>query len=460
MQDDRRPQLTNEQQIDRIICGTIITMDPQRRIIDEGAVALAGDVIVAVGPRDDILATTPCQMITGTATDLVVPGYINGHQHLTGDRLIQSSIPDNLAPGESIFSWVVPVHAVHTPDNDELSATLTLAESLSNGVTSTFEAGTVAHPDRVAAAAQRLGARVTLGTWGWDVDEGPFAGPVDEVIDRQRQLLNQEYGPLVSSWVSLVGHDLMSDELAVAASELAKSHDTKLTFHISPTTSDVESYLARTGKRPLVHLDELGVLGPHTVLAHAVHLDDEEVQRFLSSQAAVVSCPWAYLRLGQGITREFRHLQLWQAAGRLALGCDSENAGDSVDGLRVAALFTGLAKDCSVDPTIFGAHEGLELLTIKGAEALGVADRVGSIEVGKQADLVVHSRTGVSWPPLSADPVLQLVWGSDGRSTREVFVAGQLVVDDGEVRGINLPDLREHAQQQQMRLIADAGIRA
>ncbi len=438
MQDDRRSRLTTDQPIDRIICGTIITMDPQRRILGDGAVALAGDLIAAVGARDEILATTSCQTITGTATDLVVPGYINGHQHLTGDRLIQSSIPDNLAPGESIFSWVVPVHAVHTPDNDELSASLTLAESLVNGVTSTFEAGTVAYPDRVAAAAQKVGARVTIGTWGWDVDEGPFAGSVDEVIDRQRQLLNQEYGPLVSSWVSLVGHDLMSDELAVAASELSKGHDAKLTFHISPTTSDVESYLARTGKRPLVHLDELGVLGPHTVLAHAVHLDDDEAQRVLASQAAVVSCPWAYLRLGQGITREFRHLQLWQASGRLALGCDSENAGDSVDGLRVAALFTGLAKDCSIDPTIFGAHEGLELLTIKGAEALGVADQVGSIEVGKQADLVVHDRTGVSWPPVARDPVLQLVWGNDGRSVRDVLVAGQVVVRDGKVLGLDL----------------------
>ncbi len=458
MQDDRRSDNPDGSRAGHIIRGTIITMDPERRLIDDGAVALAGDQIIGVGPANEILASFPSSIVTGSAADLVVPGYINGHQHLTGDRLIQSSIPDNLAPGESIFSWVVPVHAAHTPDNDELSASLTLAESLVNGVTSTFEAGTVAHPDRVAAAAQQVGARVTLGTWGWDVDNGPFAGPVDEVIDRQRQLLTQFNGPLVSSWVALIGHDLMSDELATAASELAKSHDTKLTFHISPTTSDVDSYLARTGKRPLVHLDELGVLGPHTVLAHAVHLDDDEAQRVLASQAAVVSCPWAYLRLGQGITREFRHLQLWQSAGRLALGCDSENAGDSVDGLRVAALFTGLAKDCSVDPTVFGAHEGLELLTIKGAQALGVADQVGSIEVGKQADLVVHDRTGVSWPPLGRDPVLQLVWGNDGRSVRDVLVAGHLVVRDGKVLGLDLEAATIAAAEAAEELIARADI--
>lgn len=443
---------------DLIVRGSIITMNPQRQVIDDGAVAVSGDRIVAVGPASEVVATTTCRNLTGTSHDLVVPGYVNGHQHLTGDRLVQSSIPDGLAPGESIFSWAVPVHAVHSADDDELSATLTLAESLRNGVTTTFEAGTVAHPMRVAAAARRLGARVTVGTWGWDIEDGPWAGSVDEVMARQRELLDRIDGPLVSSWVSLVGHDLMSDQLVVAASELARERGRLLTFHISPSTSDAESYLSRTGRRPLVHLDDLGVLGPHIVLAHAVHLDDDETNRILATGTAVVSCPWAYLRLGQGISREFRHLELWRRGGRLALGCDSENAGDAVDGLRVAALFSGLAKDTSMDPTAFGAHHGLELLTIKGAEALGVADEVGSIEVGKQADLVVHDRTGVSWPPIAADPVLQLVWGSDGRSVRQVLVAGKVVVQDGAVVGLDLDAVAEAADAASVGLVDRAGI--
>ncbi len=444
---------------DLVILGEVLTMDPERLIIPDGAVAVLGEKIVAVGPASEVLTQAKGAAVTGSRDDLVVPGYINGHQHLTGDRLIQSSIPDSLAPGESIFSWVLPVHAVHSPDDDELSATLTLAESLRNGVTSTFEAGTVAHPLRVAAAAEKLGARLTIGTWGWDVKDGPYTGTVDEVIGRQRDLLSRINGPLVSSWVSLVGHDLMSDELAVAASGLARDQDTKLTFHISPSPGDVESYLTRTGVRPLVHLERLGVLGRHCVLAHAVHLDDQEVELILTSGSTVVSCPWAYLRLGQGISREFRHLQIWQGGGRLALGCDSENAGDSVDGLRVAALFTGLAKDCALDPTVFGTHEGLELLTIKGAEALGVSDRVGSIEVGKQADLVVHDRSGVSWPPHGLDPVLQLVWGNDGRSVRDVLVAGRTVVHNGVVVGLDLPSITSEAASASRDLIARSGIR-
>jgi 5-methylthioadenosine/S-adenosylhomocysteine deaminase len=233
----------------------------------------------------------------------------------------------------------------------------------------------------------------------------------------------------------------MSDELVVAATTLARERDVGMTFHLSPSTSDAESYLARTGTRPVVHLDSLGVLGPHLTIAHAVHIDTEEVDLLVDSRTSVVSCPWAYIRLGQGLSHEFRHLDLWQQDGRLALGCDSENAGDMVDGVRAAALFAGLAKERDLDPTVFGAHDALELLTIRGAQALGIADRVGSIEVGKQADIVVHDRSRVEWIPPSPDPVLQLIWGSDGRSVRDVYVAGTKVVADSRLTTVDVDSL-------------------
>lgn len=441
-----------------IVRGTVVTMNADREVIADGAVAVDGDTIAAVDSYEAVRAQWPGATVSGGAGDLVLPGYINGHQHLTGDRLIQSSIPDDLPPGEAIFTWVVPVHGEHTGDDDELSATLTLAESLTNGITTTFEAGTVAHPDRIARAAEKLGARLTIGTWGWDIEEGPFTGTVDEVIDRQRQMLALDTGPLVSGWVSLVGHDLMSDELVVAATELAKASDVGMTFHLSPSTSDTESYLARTGRAPAVHLDSLGVLGRHLSIAHAVHIDDDEVGLIVDSGTGVISCPWAYIRLGQGLSREFRHLDLWQQGGRLALGCDAENAGDMVDGLRAAALFAGMAKERDLDPTVFGAHEALELLTIRGAQALGIDDRVGSLEVGKQADLVVHDRSSIEWIPQSPDAVLQLVWGSDGRSVRDVYVAGNQVVADGLVTAFDVLALADEAVAAGRALRTRAGV--
>lgn len=443
----------------QVIRGTVVTMDPQRRILVDGAVGFDRSGISVVGRFDEVVGDHPTAEISGRPSDLILPGYINGHQHLTGDRLIQSSIPDQLAPGASIVDWVLPIHAAHSGDDDELSATLTLAEAVRNGVTTTFEAGTVAHPERVKAAATAVGARVTLGSWGWDATGGPYSGSVDEVIERQRQLLDLADGDRISAWVTLVGHDLMSDELVSAASALAKQREAGLTFHLSPSAADSVSYLQRTGRAPLVHLDSLAVLGPRLTIAHGVHLNDDELAIVLSSQTSIVSCPWAYLRLGQGASDRFCHLDLWRNGGRLALGCDAENAGDMVDGLRTAALFAGMAKDRDADPTVFGAHDALELLTIGGAEALGMADQIGSIEVGKAADLVVHDRSRVEWVPQSPDPVLQLVWGSDGRSVRDVYIGGQPVVTDGVNRTVDVAALAEEAAAAGASLRSRSGIK-
>lgn len=441
-----------------LVRGTVVTMNPDRDVLADAAVAIDDARIVGVGPFDALRAAHPDATVTGGADDLVVPGYVNAHQHLTGDRLVQSSIPDDLPPGDAIFQWAVPVHAQHQPADDRLSATLTLLESLANGITTTVEAGTVAHPDEVAAAARAVGARITIGTWGWDVEDGPFAAPAPEVLDRQRAVLDTDHGPLVTPWVTLVGHDLMSDELIVGASELARQHSTGLTFHLSPSTGDPEAYLARTDRRPVEHLDSLGALGAHVLIAHGVHLDDREVEILIDTETAVAACPWAYLRLGQGTTHEFRHLELWNRSGRLALGCDAENAGDAVDGLRTAALFAGLAKDVPMDPTAFGAHHAFELLTIKGAEAIGMASAVGSLEVGKQADVVVHDRGGLSWHPPSDDVVLQLVWGSDGRSVRDVWVAGNQVVAGGHPTTVDVDALAEAALSARRKLIERSGV--
>ncbi len=436
----------------------VLTMDPDRRMIADGAVLVDGDRIAAVGPHAELAARTATGVeVVGGPGHLVLPGLINAHQHLTGDRLVRSAIPDDIDAQDAIFRWAVPIHAAHTGDDDELSATLGLVEAVGNGITFTVEAGTVAHPDRVLAAYDAVGVGGTLGTWGWDVADAPFAGTVDEVLDRQRRVLELTTGhPRVDGWVTLVGHDLMSDGLVTAASALAGDHGTHLTFHLSPSDGDAVSYLTRTGRRPVVHLDELGALGPHVLLGHAVHLDDAEVEVVVRRDVAVAYCPWAYLRLGQGVARAGRHAEIVAAGGRVALGCDSENAGDHVDVLRAAAAAAGIALDAG--RARFGAHTALELATIGGARAIGMGHELGSLEPGKRADIVVVDTSGPNWAPRSPDPVLQLVWGSDGRDVRHVVAAGRVVVRDGVCTTVDLPALAAEAQPRQAALLRHAGL--
>ena len=428
-----------------IVNGDVVTMDAARRVLVGGAIAVAGERIEAVGSTSELRARWPQAVCVDAGGGVVTPGLVNAHQHITGDPLARSCTPDNLAPGRSIFEWSVPLHAQHTGDDDELCAQLTSAESALNGVTTIVEAGTIAFPDRVAAGVRRVGIRATIGTWGWDVDSAPFAAAAAEVLDRQRAVLDAlPPGGSITGWVTLVGHGLASDELLTGAAALARDRGVGMTMHLSPTSSDPEVYLARCGRRPVVHLDALGVLGRHLLLAHGVWFDDEEIELVLASGTAIANCPWAYLRHGQGTTGHGRHAEMFLRGGRIALGCDATNAGDQFDILRAAALTAGLAKDVRADPTWFGAHEAFEMATIRGAEALGMSEDIGSLEPGKFADIVIHDPTSPAWNP-RGDTAMQLVWSADGRTVRDVFVAGRAVVRDGCCVTVDLAALHREA---------------
>jgi 5-methylthioadenosine/S-adenosylhomocysteine deaminase len=443
-----------------LVNGDVVTMNPDRHVLEGGAVVFddADGTVVAVGATAQLTAAHPDARVHDASGCVVTPGMINAHQHLTGDPLVRGCIPDLLAPGVSIFEWSVPLHGEHTAADDELSATLCALESLQNGVTMVVEAGTVAHPERVATGMLAAGVRGTVGTWGWDIEVGPFTAPCDEVLARQQAVVEAfPAGGQVEGWITLVGHDLASDALLAGASDLARRLGTSMTMHLSPTSSDPERYLARTGLRPVVHLDRLGVLGPHLLLAHGVWFDDAEIDLVLSSGTAIAYCPWAYLRLGQGVTRMGRHAEIVERGGRVALGCDASNAGDVADILRTAAVAAGIARDGRIDPERFGAHEAFELATIAGARAIGMGDRIGSLEPGKQADLVVHRAVGRGWSP-RGDVGLQLVWGTDGRSVSDVWVAGRQVIADGHSTLVDEQALYAAATDAQRSLLARTGI--
>jgi 5-methylthioadenosine/S-adenosylhomocysteine deaminase len=441
-----------------LVHGDVVTMNASRDVLVGGAVVFDPSGVIAVGSSSALLAEHPDAEVHDVSGCVVTPGMVNAHQHFTGDPLVRSCIPDLLPPGASIFEWSVPLHGAHSGDDDELSATLCAVESLRNGVTTVIEAGTVAHPERVASGMLAAGVRGTIGTWGWDIEVGPFTAPCDEVLDRQRAVVERfPAGGQVEGWVTLVGHDLASDELLAGASELARTLGTSMTMHMSPTSSDPDRYLERTGKRPVVHLDALGVLGPHLLLAHGVWLDDDEIDLVLSSGTAIAYCPWAYLRLGQGVTRVGRHADIVERGGRVALGCDASNAGDVSDILRAAAAAAGIARDGRVDPERFGAHQAFELATIAGAHAVGMGDRIGSLEPGKQADIVVHRARGWGWSP-RGDIGLQLVWGTDGRSVSDVWVGGRQVIAGGRSTAVDEDALYAAAADAQRSLLDRTGI--
>lgn len=441
-----------------VVGGDVVTMNPKREVLLGATVVMQGDRIAEVGPTSEVLARWPGARQLSATGCVITPGLINTHQHLTGDPLLKSTIPDKITTHQAIFDWAVPAHRAHRGEDERLSATLCAAESVLRGVTCVLEAGTTAHPQAVAEGLDEVGIRAVLGVWGSDTPGLPLSGSVPEVIDRQRRLLSDfPSGGRIEGWVALVGHDLASDELLRAAGRLAQDEGVGMTMHISPTSADAELWLARCGKRPLEHFADLGIMGPQLLLGHAVWLDQPELEILLASQTAVAFCPRAYLRLGQGTTQAGRHLDIWKQGGRLALGADAHNAGDDADMLAVAAVCAGLWRDTSMDTQSFGAHDAFELLTLAGADALGKSDELGSLEAGKLADLVVFDTRDVCWVP-RGDVGLQLVWGGVSHTVRDVFVGGRQVVCDFELTGVDLAELSARAGERRQGLLAEAGL--
>lgn len=442
-----------------IVNGDIVTMDAERRILAGGAIAVAGEWIVEVGSTTTLRDRYHAATLVDARGGLVTPGLINGHQHLTNNTLTASCVPDIWPSTKAIGEWSIPLTPNVSGDDEELAATIAAAQSALNGVTMLIEAGTVTHADRLAAGVRAVGVRATTGIWGSSIPGRPYCGPTDEALAHQRAMLDAfpPDGGLVTAWVTLIGHNTASDDLLAGAADLAREYGTGMTMHMSPIRDDPDHYLAHRGRRPIEHLHDLGVLGRHLLIAHGVWLDDAEVELLVESGTAVAYCPWAYLRLGQGASRMSRHAEMHLRGGRVCLGCDAANAGDHVDILKQAALAAGLAKDMRVDPTWFGAHEALEMATIRGAEAIGMDHLVGSIEAGKMADIVIHDADHPAWAT-RGDPVLQLVWATDGRSVHDVFVAGRPVVRDGRCVRVDLHELRPLAAERQAAILAATGL--
>jgi 5-methylthioadenosine/S-adenosylhomocysteine deaminase len=440
-----------------IVGGEIVTMNPSGQVVLDATIAIADGRILAIGETDVLRSRFPGTAELDATGCIVVPGLINAHQHTTADPLVRSLIPDNISSYSSIFEWIVPLHQQLSAEDDEIGALLSGVESLSLGVTTLLDPGTVENPLQVAAGLRQAGIRARVGRWGSDTPGMPFAESVEATLAAQEQtVLAVGQSGLVTGWVTLIGHSLASDELFTGAAELAQRIDAPFSFHISPGPDDAVAYLERTGSRPLVHLNRLGVLSPRLVLGHAVHLDDAEIDVLVASGAGVAACPGAYMRLGQKYTSGGRYLDLIRRGGRVAVGCDSHNAGDVPDVLRSAWLLAAVERDRDSGDQL-RAHEAFGLATIDGARAIGMADDIGSIEVGKAADIVLMDTRDPAWMP-RGDLALQLIWGCPSHTVRDVVVNGEIVVRDRKVLSVDTQAMAQELNERSRALLRRAGI--
>lgn len=452
----------------------VVTMNESRDIIRDGAVAVDGASIVAVGKARDLEATYAPKRVTGGDRFVVTPGMVNSHIHITGEPLTRGYVPDDTPFEENVFEWLCPLYSMYTPEEEKLSAQLAAAEMLRSGTTCFLEAGTIRFVDEVVDGLRETGIRGRVGRWIWDLPPEPdvYRQNTDEAIANLQAVLEAYPGggtngsaseasdstdPLISAWSILVGHTTCSDPLWQAARELATEHGVGMSFHMSPARSDPEGFTAEFGRRPMIHLAELGVLGPDVAITHCVHVDSNEIEAMAEAEATVAHCPTTALKVSYGVTQIGKMPEMAERGINLSIGTDGNNASNYSDLMRATYLVAGLFKDARCDPQMFPAERAYEMATLGGARSVCAENQIGSLEAGKKADIVLHDTDRPEWRPL-LNVMNQLVWSADGRGVHTVFVDGKEAVSNGKLPGIDEDRLWAQAQEAGEAICARSGL--
>ena len=449
--------------IDTLITGShVVTVNATRDVILDGAVAIRGSEIVAVGKAADLRQRYEAREEVGGPRFVVTPGMVNTHIHITGEPLTRGYVPDDTPFEENVFVWLCPLYAAYTAAEEKLSAQLAAVEMLKSGTTCFLEAGTIRFLDDVFEGLDEVGIRGRLGRWVWDLPPEPdvYKQDTDEAIghlDRQLSELKSVADGRLGAWSTVVGHTTCSDPLWRAARELATDHGVGMSFHMSPARLDPDGFIAEFGQRPMVHLDELGILADDVAITHCVHVDDHELDLMAAARVNVAHCPTTALKVSYGVTRIGKMPEMVQRGINVSIGTDGNNASNYSDLMRATYLVAGLFKDGRQDPQMFPAEMAYEMATIGGAKTMLLADQIGSLEPGKKADVVLHDANRPEWRPL-LNVVNQLVWSADGRGVHTVFVDGRKVVDGGRMTTLDEDRLYAEAQRAGESIVVRSGL--
>ena len=429
--------------------GTILTIDPQHRVV-AGDVASVDGVLVHVG-GDYTPETRDYQIIDCTGC-IVMPGLVQAHVH-TCQTLARGRADDM-----ELLDWLRTVIWPYEGKLDAAAATasgeLACAELLLGGTTAILDMGTVQHTDHIFAAAERSGIRATIGKAMMDADDPQIPAGLRESthgsLDASAKLIQRWHGAADNRLRYAYAPRFVlscTDELLREVGVQAKAQSVRIHTHASENLGEVALVRERFGKDNIVVLDELGLLGDRTCIAHCVHLSADEKRLLAARGAHVCHCPSSNLKLASGICPV---PELIAAGVAVAIGADGAPCNNNLDGfleLRLAAL---LHKH-RFGPRALPAPEVVRMATMGGAAALGLADSIGSLEVGKRADVIAVDITALHTVP-TGSPWSAIAYAAQACDVRHVTVDGKVVVRDRALLTLDVGVVRDRARTAAQRL--------
>lgn len=422
--------------VDLIIThGTVITVDAHRQIYADGAIAIRGNRILAVGPSATIAQAYTANRVIDAHGGVVQPGFIDCHVHLS-QHLGRGTIPD-LWPEEREHDQWFPYWTHMTEEDARCSAMLACLEMVRNGTTTFCDSGGRFQGELNAAVANQVGLRGIVSEVCWDIPPHPEVAVGDTeacLIGLERLATALPLTPEARVWagVGMAGMGYCSDQLLVAGKQMADRHGVIMDIHQSFGPGDVAKYREHAGgKTAVAYFEELGILGSNLQLVHMIYTETSEVPLLSRTGTNVVHCPAASTRVGMGVSRVGHFPEMVAKGVNVALGSDSGNYSDFFDIGRQAYLAATIHREARGQMPTISAEQALEMATLHGARSLGILDQVGSLEPGKKADIVIHTHRRPEWHP-GLDPVNSLIYSAQSTGVDTVIIDGEIVLENGQ----------------------------
>ncbi|MBU2499296.1 MAG: amidohydrolase [Proteobacteria bacterium] len=421
----------------------ILTMDGQNSMIEDGFVTVKGDVIFEIGAGP--VGKTRAKKVIDAKGGLVLPGLINGHTHAA--MTLFRGLADDLPLMEWLNNYIFPAESRMDADFVYAGTMLACAEMILSGTTTFCDM--YLFEDQVAKAAQEAGMRCLVGEVLYDFPS-PNYGPIEKGFEYTESLIHKWSGnPLVSIAVEPHSVYTCSPELLVAANELALKHKIPFIIHMAETLTEIASVKEKYGRRPFEHLEALGILGPHIIADHCVHLDGWEIQRMIDHDVKAVHNPESNMKLASGISPVpmLLHKGITVALG--TDGCASNNNLDLFSEMDTAAK---LHKIGAMDPTALDAPTVLRMATTFGARALRLEGHIGSLEVGKKADMIIVDTDKPHLTPMY-NPYSHLVYAARGNDVSHAIINGRLVMEERRLLTMDLDEVMARAREKAAKVV-------
>jgi len=425
--------------------GTVVTMDPDRRILEDGAVAVRGSVILAVGPREKLEALYPAPHHMDARGRLVLPGLVNSHTHAAMSLL--RGLANDVTLEDWLTNHIFPAEKRNvTEDFCVWGTRLAALEMIEAGIT-TF-ADMYYYEDAVARETKAAGMRGVLGESVIDFPAPDSRSP-DQTFAQIEQFLERWHAdPLIRPAVAPHSPYTCSADTLRRAAALARRYHAPLLIHVAETRHELDESLQKKHLSPVAWLDSIGFLGPEVTAAHCVWVDDADIRLLAARGVGCVHNPSSNMMLASGVAP----IPALLAAGvRLGLGTDGPaGSNNDLDMMQEMDLAAKLQKVARLDPRALTASQALEMATLGGARALHLEDQIGSLEPGKQADIILLRLDAPHAVP-AYDVPGQIVYALKASDVDTVIIAGRVVMEGRRVLTLDPPSIfakaREYAQK-------------